>query len=125
MLLFVCHGGVKTSFFLSRLRAAGVLDVDVRGVSSDDEGSSSSSEEDSFARVEEAEDPVALRALALGVGRCAYLSPLQLRYDLELQLQRKGDAALDSEALQQHSPALFWSLWWYCARARRPTTVYL
>jgi len=58
--------------------------------------------------------------LSEGTGRCAYLSPLQLRYDLELQLQRHGERALETANLALKAPALFWSLWWYCARLELP-----
>lgn len=58
--------------------------------------------------------------LSEGVGRCPYLSPLQLRYDLELQLQRHGENALEARTLAIEKPALFWGLWWYCARLQVP-----
>mmetsp|Transcript_5602 Transcript_5602/g.17706 ORF Transcript_5602/g.17706 Transcript_5602/m.17706 type:complete len:479 (+) Transcript_5602:804-2240(+) len=89
----------------------------------DESEESESSDAKMRAPGDEEEDDEVRRAnceLSEGVGRCAYLSPLQLRYDLELQLQRHGERALDASSLALKAPALFWSLWWYCARLDLP-----
>lgn len=108
------------------LRAAGI-DRDVSTRESSSFGSSGDDDEDELPGGNEtplgAERRRANCELSEGVARCAYLSPLQLRYDLELQVQRHGEQALEGKLLALENPALFWSLWWYCARLDIPFPV--
>lgn len=111
---------------LSTLMRAAGIEVDVPGGSvpgaavNFDEGNAGGNPPESRDSEDDAELRQANCELSEGVGRCAYLSPLQLRYELELQVQRYGERALDEKTLALEKPALFWSLWWYCSRLNLP-----
>lgn len=111
---------------LSTLMRAAGIEVDLSGASAPavatklDEGNAGGNPTESCDSDDDAELRQANCELSEGVGRCAYLSPLQLRYELELQVQRYGERALEESTLALEKPALFWSLWWYCSRLNLP-----